>query len=346
MSALNIALNIEQLEIAYGDKAILRALNLQVEAGDILCLLGPSGCGKTTLLKAIAGLVPLVQGKISIAQQVVNDGSDVVLPEHRNVGMIFQDYALFPHLTVSENIAFGLKGLAKAEITKRVAEMIALVKLPGLESRYPHQISGGQQQRVAIARSLAREPKLLLLDEPFSNIDSQVRHQLISEIRSIIKSHGVTAIFVTHSRDEAFAFGDKVALFEGQNIVQQGCPQVLYHQPVSPFVAEFMGKANYLEAKVVAGDAVDTVLGRIQSNSVIDNELGTVMQLMLRPCYIKVITGSEKQGVSAKVSRCEFMGDSATSELEVAGLSVTILGNHQLNSMQELEVETHDLVLF
>ena len=194
---MSCALSIKDLTCKYESQTILEALSLEVEHGEIVCLLGASGCGKTTLLKAIAGLLPLSSGVMSLNCQTIDDSDNWLPPEQRNIGMIFQDYALFPHLTVKQNVGFGLKELSEQQKKEKVQEMLELVHLDEFGDRYPHQLSGGQQQRVAIARSLAYKPDLLLLDEPFSNIDTQVRHELISQMRKIFKKQGVTAIFVT-----------------------------------------------------------------------------------------------------------------------------------------------------
>lgn len=193
---MSCALSIKDLTCKYESQTILESLSLEVEHGEIVCLLGASGCGKTTLLKAIAGLLPLSSGVMSLNCQVIDDAANWLPPEQRNIGMIFQDYALFPHLTVNQNVAFGLRDMSEQDKAAKVKEMLELVHLDQFGDRYPHQLSGGQQQRVAIARSLAYKPDLLLLDEPFSNIDTQVRHELISQIRKIFKKQGVTAILL------------------------------------------------------------------------------------------------------------------------------------------------------
>ncbi|QPB42259.1 ABC transporter ATP-binding protein [Rodentibacter haemolyticus] len=236
------SLQIYALNVHYGSQPILQQLDLTMQENEILCLLGASGCGKTTLLKAIAGLQPITNGRILL------NGKDLtsIPTENRQIGLIFQDYALFPHLSVQENIAFGLNGKTPAEKQQIVNEMAELVRLNRLLDRYPHELSGGQQQRVAIARALACKPHLLLLDEPFSNIDSQVRQKMIREIKAILKQQNVPAIFVTHSKEEAFAFADKLALMAQGKILQIGTATALYHTPTTKFVAEFLGNTNYL----------------------------------------------------------------------------------------------------
>ena len=206
-------LTISNLSSQYDDKAVITGLSLTLEQDDIVALLGPSGCGKTTLLRAIAGLQPITAGEIKLGEVVMTTPSQSLASEKRNIGMIFQDYALFPHLNVTDNVAFGLQKLTKSQRFDVVEEMLRLVKLQGYGDRFPHELSGGQQQRVAIARALAYKPQLMLLDEPFSNSDSQSRGEILQEMRQILKSQGVPAVFVTHSKDEAFAFADKIAIF-------------------------------------------------------------------------------------------------------------------------------------
>ena len=300
------ALTIQDLTCGYEGQTILQSLSIEVEQGEIVCLLGASGCGKTTLLKAIAGLVPLSQGTMSLNNKLLDDGKAWMPPEQRNIGMIFQDYALFPHLTVAKNVAFGLTHLSQKEQLERVKSMLELVHLDELGERYPHQLSGGQQQRVAIARSLAYKPDLLLLDEPFSNIDTQVRHELIAQIRKIFKRQGVTAIFVTHSREEAFAFADKMAVMHNGVIEQFGTAGELYHKPATRFVADFLGGGSYLDATKLADGGFDTSFGVVEAQSRNDIENGGACQLLLRPQQI-ILERSDESSIVVK--EMEFMGD-------------------------------------
>ncbi|MEQ8956351.1 MAG: ABC transporter ATP-binding protein, partial [Coleofasciculus sp. C2-GNP5-27] len=221
--------------------------------GDLLALLGPSGCGKTTLLRIVAGFERPQSGLVVLAGRPVAGSGYWIPPEQRNTGMVFQDYALFPHLNVAENVAFGLKnrrsGMNRTSIKKNTADAIALVGLSGLEKRYPHELSGGQQQRVALARALAPRPTLILLDEPLSNLDVQVRLRLRQEVRSILKEIGTSAIFVTHDREEALSISDQVGVMRAGCLEQLGTPEEIYTHPASRFVAEFVTQANFLPAR-------------------------------------------------------------------------------------------------
>lgn len=237
--------------------AAVDQVSLTLHPGEILGLLGPSGCGKTTLLRLIAGFEVPQAGQIRLAGKTVAGPQAWVAPEHRDVGMVFQDYALFPHLSVAENVAFGLRqwtrrGRARyrpAEIQQRVRETLALVGLEHLERRYPHTLSGGQQQRVALARALAPQPQLILLDEPLSNLDVQVRLRLRQEVRAILKATGIAGVFVTHDQEEALAISDRVAIMQHGQIEQCGTPEEIYRLPASRFVAEFVTQANFLSAQ-------------------------------------------------------------------------------------------------
>jgi len=242
-------------------------VSFSLNEGDLLGLLGPSGCGKTTLLRLVAGFERPDAGEIELAGQTICGGGQWVPPERRRVGVVFQDYALFPHLSVMENVSFGLKQLyrrgelPKKQIKHLAGEAIALVGLSEMTRRYPHELSGGQQQRVALARALAPKPPLILLDEPFSNLDVQVRLYLRQEVRDILKNIGASGIFVTHDQEEALAIADKVAVMSEGQLAQLDAPEEIYQNPASRFVAEFVTQANFVKA-VRSGDRWDTVLGR------------------------------------------------------------------------------------
>ena len=279
--------------------AAVADISLEVKRGEIISLLGPSGCGKTTLLRLIAGFERPDAGAIAIAGQTVASEAVWVNPENRHLGMVFQEYALFPHLTVADNIAFGLqkrrggkilpfwqKSVTDAKaIRDRVKELLELVGLQGLSSRYPHQLSGGQRQRVALARALAPSPEIVLLDEPLSNLDLQVRLYLREEVRKILKNTGTTAIFVTHDREEALVISDRVAVLRSGAIEQIGTPEEIYQAPASRFVAGFVTEANFLTARRI-GQKWETEVGCFEIlDLAMNSELvrdGDMAELMIR----------------------------------------------------------------
>ena len=259
-------LQIDQVEVRYpgAARAAVQGASLALNAGDIGVLIGPSGCGKTTLLRAVAGLEHVSSGEIRLASELVSSARVDVPPEQRRIGMVFQDYALFPHLDVARNVGFGLRHLNAADRASRVAQVLALVDLAGSEKRFPHELSGGQQQRVALARAMAPSPRLLLLDEPFSNLDVDLRERLAHELRGILKAAGATALFVTHDQLEAFAIGDQIGVMHDGHLHQWDDAYSLYHRPATRFVADFIGHGVFVPARIVhrgGGAQVETPLG-------------------------------------------------------------------------------------
>ena len=257
---------LSQLRVQYANRTqpAVADVSFGLAAGDIGVLIGPSGCGKTTLLRAVAGLEPVTAGSIRVSGEVIGSATVHVPAESRRIGMVFQDYALFPHLDVGGNIAFGLHQLPKSQRAARVAEVLDLIGLPGIERRFPHELSGGQQQRVALARALAPRPRLLLLDEPFSNLDVDLRERLAHEIRGILKAAHATALFVTHDQLEAFAIGDVIGVMHEGRLHQWDDAYTLYHRPATRFVADFIGHGVFTRATLREVDhqvVVQTPLG-------------------------------------------------------------------------------------
>lgn len=250
----------------YGRHTVVDGVDFRLEAGSIACLLGPSGCGKTTLLRCIAGFEEIAEGKIRLHGEVVSQAGQATPPEKRRIGMVFQDYALFPHLTVEQNVAFGLGRKAAEDARLRVRQLLATVGLHGQGDKYPHELSGGQQQRVALARALAPRPELVLLDEPFSNLDVGLRERLSVEVRDILKREGSTAIMVTHDQHEAFAMADQIGIMYEGRIQQWDVPYNLYHRPANRFVADFIGQGVLLPGVVAGGTNVDMELGKLVSD--------------------------------------------------------------------------------
>ncbi|WP_416384066.1 ABC transporter ATP-binding protein [Psychrobacter sp. TAE2020] len=259
-------LEVQDLVVGYENVTVVNGLSLTLQQGEIGCFLGYSGCGKTTALRAIAGLEQSRQGKVSLNNQRLTDQSKrssfAVAPANRGMGMVFQDYALFGHLSVAKNIGFGLSKWSANDKKARILEMLELVELTEHADKRPAELSGGQQQRVALARALAPKPKLLLLDEPFSNLDVVLRESLAMSVRDILKRTNTTAILVTHDQNEAFALADKVGVMNEGKLVQWATPSELYHEPVSPFVAEFVGEGAMIDGIIKEGH-VETVLGDI-----------------------------------------------------------------------------------
>ena len=296
-------------------------VSFTLQAGEIGVLIGPSGCGKTTLLRAVAGLERAHSGSILLGPQIISR-ADVHLPaEQRQMGMVFQDYALFPHLDVAHNLAFGIAHLTAKERTRRVAEVLELVGMPNAGKRFPHELSGGQQQRVALARALAPAPRLLLLDEPFSNLDVDLRERLAHEVRGILKAAGATALFVTHDQLEAFAIGDRIGVMQHGKLHQWDQAYALYHRPATRFVADFIGHGVFAPARIeqrAGGVVVSTALGDLtdlQECPVPSAYAGGLCDVLLRA---DDIVHDDHAPVKAQIVRKSFRGSEFLYTLQLA----------------------------
>ncbi|GGO82725.1 ABC transporter ATP-binding protein [Marinobacterium nitratireducens] len=298
-------LEVESISCAYRDSVVVRDLSFAIGVGEIACLLGPSGCGKTTVLRALAGFSRLHGGSIRVRGETISSVGFTRAPEHRQMGMVFQDYALFPHLTVAENIAFGLKDADRPQKARAVGKMLELVRLPDLSKRYPHELSGGQQQRVALARALAPKPQLLLMDEPFSNLDTELRKQLSGEVRDILKQQGIAAIVVTHDQEEAFTISDRLGVLAGGVLQQWGRAESLYYEPANPLVAGFVGKGSLFEGVCLNETCVETELGLLEFAEPFCAPSGRAVKLFIRPSDLHP---GKDGSVEAEVLTREFLG--------------------------------------
>ncbi|QIO22926.1 ABC transporter ATP-binding protein [Haloarcula sp. JP-L23] len=316
----------------YAQEEAVSDLSLEVKEGELLTLLGPSGCGKTTTLRMIAGLEEPTSGTIAIADERVAGDPDGTFrkPEERDVGIVFQDYALFPHLSVAENIAFGLTDMDDADTDQRVDDLLELVDLEAHHDKMPSQLSGGQQQRVALARSLAPEPDVLLLDEPFSNLDVRLRVEMREEVRKILKRAGVTAISVTHDQEEALSISDRVAIMNDGNIAQVGDPAKVFENPESRFVASFLGQASFLSARVT-DEQLETGLGSFDLellNGPIEAYDGAMIDVLVRPDDLQAVPTSEPKADGYVVHR-QYNGPSFIYRVELhSGDVVHCMHNH------------------
>ncbi|MFB6095645.1 MAG: ABC transporter ATP-binding protein [Halodesulfurarchaeum sp.] len=300
----------------FGDETAVSDLSFAVRDGELLTLLGPSGCGKTTTLRLLAGLEVPTSGTISLDGTTVANSTRALPPEERSVGMVFQDFALFPHLTVRENIAFGLEGETAAE--ERVSELLSLVDMEGMGHRSPDQLSGGQQQRVALARALAPEPEILLLDEPFSSLDVRLRVEMREEVRRILKEAGVTTVSVTHDQEEALSLSDRVAVMREGTIAQLGSPGAVFQQPASRAVADFLGQAGFVSAEVNEG--AETAFATIppeQLTGIGDRPDGEVVDVLVRPDDVRV--HSSDDGPDGHIVRRQYTGPTFIYHVELDG---------------------------
>ncbi|MBS3803126.1 MAG: ABC transporter ATP-binding protein [Oleiphilaceae bacterium] len=279
----NWLLEVNNLCCGYGDGPVVKDVSFALGSGDIGCLLGPSGCGKSTILRALAGFLSITSGEIRLESSLISLPGRTMAPEKRRIGMVFQDYALFPHLNIADNVGFGLRHQRKADREQKVEELLKLVHLQDLARAYPHELSGGQQQRVALARALAPEPTLILLDEPFSNLDADLRRRLSLDVRDILKSLGISAILVTHDQQEAFAMCDQVAVLKDGQIQQWDVPYNLYHEPANRFVAGFVGQGGFIPGTAVGPDTINSELGLLKGNRAYPWPEGTLLDVLIRP---------------------------------------------------------------
>jgi iron(III) transport system ATP-binding protein len=276
-------LEVKNVSVAYGGPPVVKEVSFSLKSGQIGCLLGPSGCGKTSLLRAIAGFEPLTSGEIILHGKKVSVVGETIPPESRKIGMVFQDFALFPHLSVSQNIAFGMRRVEKSQIAKRVDQLLELMGLEEFSKQYPHELSGGQQQRVALARAMAPKPEILLLDEPFSSMDAELREQLARDVRTVLKKDGITAILVTHDQIEAFAMADEIGVIGEGTLHQWDVAYELYHRPADIMVSEFIGLGVMVSGLVLENRNISLPFDSIIGPAPDSCEAGCTVKVLLRP---------------------------------------------------------------
>jgi iron(III) transport system ATP-binding protein len=311
-------LAIEHVTHRFGSVLAVDDARLSVGAGELVCLVGPSGCGKTTLLRVAAGLEPLQEGRVTIGGEVMAEGHVSVSPEDRNVGLVFQDYALFPHLTVRGNIAFGLMKYNTSERNERVRSALERTGMTGFDTTYPHQLSGGQQQRVALARALAPRPRVVLLDEPFSGLDVSLRHRVRDRTARILRDSGIATLMVTHDPEEAMYLADRIAVMDQGRIRQAGTPDEIYLNPADNFVAAFFGDVNKFEGVVVNG-VVRTALGTVATNGIAD---GVPVEVLVRPEALTLSSDGEVHGI---VTSTRFLGRSSIIDVRLSDDAASIV---------------------
>ena len=333
------AVEFRDISISYGSFVAVRDFSLSIAKGSFVTLLGPSGCGKTTILRSIAGLVDISTGQISIGGKRVDD----VPIYKRNIGLVFQSYALFPHKNVFDNVAFGLKyrNVPKADIARKVAKVLDMVRLPGSEKKLPSQLSGGQQQRIALARAIVFEPAVLLLDEPLSALDANMREEMRIEIKKIQKATGITAIFVTHDQEEALSMSDQIVVMNAGSVEQIGSPEQVYETPATAFVADFLGKANMLPGKVTHVDGLQTqvTLAAGQTVTVASPKPlapGSAITVVVRPQ--KLLVGASVVGnrLTGRVVSHSYLGGSAIYEVDIGGGKI-LRANTQISGLVAAE---------
>ena len=343
----------ENLTKYFQSSLALDRLNLEVKSGEFITLLGPSGCGKTTTLRLLAGFITPDEGKIIVNDRVISAPKNSLPPEKRNMSMIFQSYAIWPHLTVFENVAFGLRlrKVGKKELNERVSQALALVHLEKLAHRYPAELSGGQQQRVALARAVVIEPQILLLDEPLSNLDASLREAMRHEIMTLHQRLKLTTVYVTHDQREALALADRVIVMAGGKIQQVGTPEEIYEQPATEFVADFIGRCNLLSGEVVTRNSVE-VNGRLFQVADIPGNIsiGDHVVVCFRPHAVimdsanSLLDGERANHLGARVEYCEYLGEFREYELKLEKSNIRLIAiapphiRYQPNSLVDISI--------
>lgn len=323
-------MKIDGLSLDYGGGTVLKDIHVELEKGQHACLIGPSGSGKSSLLRSIAGFETPQRGTVSLRDQLVYSRKVNVPPEDRKVGMLFQDLALFPHLTVKENIAFGVLGRPKNDVSKIVSELLDLVGLSDFSDRYSHQLSGGQQQRVALARALAPEPSLLLLDEPFSSLDSELRSELVKDIYQIFSEKKITTLMVTHDQVEAFSVADRLGVLVAGELAQWGSPFSLYNEPVSKAVADFVGFSTYISATLADKNTLHTALGTVHCSHTHTAQMGETLQVLLRPETMRL---NDNSPIKAKVLARLYRGADSVLTLSLSNGEIFYINSANRDSL-------------
>ncbi|MBO68841.1 MAG: ABC transporter ATP-binding protein [Acidiferrobacteraceae bacterium] len=341
-------LSLDKISSSYGPRAAIRQVSMEVKEGSQVCLLGPSGSGKTTILRAIAGFQRLSSGTICINGAIVSNPGYELPTEQRRVGMVFQDHALFPHLTIAENVGAGLRKLTRNRRRKQVLELLDQMGLGAYSERHPHELSGGEQQRVALARALAIKPILLLMDEPFSSLDLELRETMTQEISDFLKSNNITCIMVTHDQNDAFAIASEIGVMRDGQIVQWDTPYNLYHQPANRFVADFIGNGVFVEGTVISPGVIHTSFGELQASHPLELASGTAVEVLIRPD--DVVPSSDQQ-ILAKVVRLAFKGAEIlyTLETELGGVLLGLFPSHTNYSVGQtigIQLEVDHVVAF
>lgn len=316
-------LKVDNISCNYGEQSVIEALSFHLNPGEIVSLLGSSGCGKTTALRAVAGFENLDAGNISLNDNIISSKNYTLAPEKRGIGMVFQDYALFPHLSVADNIGFSSEASPE-----HVQRLIHETGLQGMEHRYPHELSGGQQQRVALARALAAKPTLMLMDEPFSNLDVELRERLSTEVREILKAENIACILVTHDQHEAFAISDKIGIMHQGKISQWDTPFNLYHEPANRYVADFIGQGIFIKGQIISPDTFQTELGILKSNRAYQDPVGTCVEILIRP---DDILPDEQGPIKATIFEKAFKGAETlyTLKLETGASVLSLFPSHK-----------------